>query len=1154
MNILFKTIRKYTVKVLPALFLCVSMVFGCTAVYGSEIPEDPSLLTGDTEETPSGENGQTQDPVAEEQYADPAAEQQSGSPADDTESNDPDQENGQETDDIPVSEPQTGGDGGSENPDGTQEVSGETGGSTDTVTSLTASETEAPDILQKDTPWVDMENGKEPSGSKEDPYRYRIAGGRTVRITREFLAERKEKAEEQQKSECWISLETTDDPEDGFAFDLMEIAAEEDLFISMQDTERSLKNASGAVIYSAETAETDETAAAGSAEDEIPADVSEANGSLEEPQAVTNLPEEGDVMDSGADPEKDNSGEALEKEETVPGDPETGEPADTPAEPEEEKPVVIPVSQITLNKTTLVLDKSGAVYTLTAAVKPADATDKKLVWSSDDTTIASVNQKGAVTARKAGRTKIRVKSAADGKVSSVCTVTVNGLSEADGKYYKDGKASSGLQTGADVQTVKSTSAKYESAAPVSGHTYEILCAADPRFALDISGGSYASKANADIYRRNGTEAQAFTLIRQSDGSWQILNYKGMTLDVAGGSSNNKANLQTYAWNGSNAQKFTITANGDGSYRIAAKCSGKVLDVSGGKFQNKQNVQQYAWNKTNAQKWIFTDLSGYYFGSGGMQQKSWKTIPDGSNTAVKAQESAKPVSGHTYMILSAKDPNFALDIYGGSDKDRANVDIYKKNGSEAQAFVLQKQNDGSWQILNFKGKTLDIAGGSVKSGANLQTYTWNGTDAQKFDLTAGADGTYTIINRKSRLALDVAGGRMENKQNVRQYTPNGTAAQKWILKDLSRQYYFGDDGAMTLGWKTLNGKTYYFSLKGIMAVGWQKISGKTYYFSANGVMVKGWQTIRGKKYWFDDKGVMASGWKTINGKRYYFDPDGVMATGRRFIVDTWYRFHDTTGEQLTGRENMQFGIFQEDVMNQKTAGKTITGIGGFQLTDAQKSALQSAVNTAESGGRNVGFLMVDITTGKGVAYNAESKFYSASTVKGPYVAAMTYYNPGTLSSERGKINSVLAYSSNEDYYSLRARYGESCIRSFAKEAGVTDVDFSGRYTFYTPRELAKLWMLMYSYFAYDSTGTSLAPLYERAAISIIRPILGGSGRIRSKGGWCPAGHAHPCYNDAGIVYDGSRPYVIVVLSNVPYGSSNSRLNGIVKALKSCHDTM
>ena len=81
---------------------------------------------------------------------------------------------------------------------------------------------------------------------------------------------------------------------------------------------------------------------------------------------------------------------------------------------------VIAVTSVTLNKTELTLTE-GESETLTATVKPDDATDKTVTWSSSDTAVATVDN-GKVTAIKEGTAIITAKA---GDKSTSCTVTVN---------------------------------------------------------------------------------------------------------------------------------------------------------------------------------------------------------------------------------------------------------------------------------------------------------------------------------------------------------------------------------------------------------------------------------------------------------------------------------------------------------------------------------------------------------------------------------------------------------------------------------------------------------------------------------------------------------------------------------------------------------
>ena len=90
------------------------------------------------------------------------------------------------------------------------------------------------------------------------------------------------------------------------------------------------------------------------------------------------------------------------------------------------EPNKIPVTSITLNKTSLSL-QTGQSETLTATVKPDNATDKSVTWSSSNTSVADVSTIGKVTAKSAGSTTITCKANDGSGVKATCAVTVTAM-------------------------------------------------------------------------------------------------------------------------------------------------------------------------------------------------------------------------------------------------------------------------------------------------------------------------------------------------------------------------------------------------------------------------------------------------------------------------------------------------------------------------------------------------------------------------------------------------------------------------------------------------------------------------------------------------------------------------------------------------------
>ena len=79
------------------------------------------------------------------------------------------------------------------------------------------------------------------------------------------------------------------------------------------------------------------------------------------------------------------------------------------------------VTGVSISKSSLTL-YTGQTETLSAQVKPDDATDTRLTWSSSDKTVATVAN-GKVTALKAGSVQIRV-TTFEGGFQDVCNLTV----------------------------------------------------------------------------------------------------------------------------------------------------------------------------------------------------------------------------------------------------------------------------------------------------------------------------------------------------------------------------------------------------------------------------------------------------------------------------------------------------------------------------------------------------------------------------------------------------------------------------------------------------------------------------------------------------------------------------------------------------------
>lgn len=140
-------------------------------------------------------------------------------------------------------------------------------------------------------------------------------------------------------------------------------------------------------------------------------------------------------------------------------------------------------------------------------------------------------------------------------------------------------------------------------ATIPDGVYTMVSALNSNYVVDIAGGSSASTANCQLYRKNGSNAQKFKFKYNSDGYYTITNVgSGKVLDCYNAETANGTNVWQYESNNTAAQRWKVQSAGNGYYTLTCKCNNKCLDVSGGYVYNGNNIQIYQSNGTNAQKW------------------------------------------------------------------------------------------------------------------------------------------------------------------------------------------------------------------------------------------------------------------------------------------------------------------------------------------------------------------------------------------------------------------------------------------------------------------------------------------------------------------------------------------------------------------------
>lgn len=133
----------------------------------------------------------------------------------------------------------------------------------------------------------------------------------------------------------------------------------------------------------------------------------------------------------------------------------------------------------------------------------------------------------------------------------------------------------------------------------------------------------------------------------------------------------------------------------------------------------------------------------------------------------------------YTIVSELDRNKCLDIQKASREDGANLQLYQRNGTNAQKFYVTYHNEGYYTMRSLcSGKLLDVCGGSKMSGANIRQYSENDTNAQRWYIIPDGRGSFNIVSKCNNLCVDVCKGKTDNGTNIQCYKVNGTNAQKF----------------------------------------------------------------------------------------------------------------------------------------------------------------------------------------------------------------------------------------------------------------------------------------------------------------------------------------------------------------------------------------
>ena len=246
--------------------------------------------------------------------------------------------------------------------------------------------------------------------------------------------------------------------------------------------------------------------------------------------------------------------------------------------------------------------------------------------------------------------------------------------------------------------------------------------------------------------------------------------------------------------------------------------------------------------------------------------------------------------------------------------------------------------------------------------------------------------------------------------------------------------------------------------------------------------------------------------------------------------------------------------------------------GFKLSEANRSTLNYHLTRL---GGSAGYMLYDIDSGSAVAYNADTYFSTASTVKMPYILyslrcmedgdppmdkLLTYlpsdYNGGSSWIKYQPFYSqytikrvmelIGEYSDNCGYYMLQDEFGYSGYNKFIKKLGCKpSVSPAVRWGYVSSCDSTREWACMWRYMAKGRYKDFAKQVFSTTCGANIRAQLGNRYTVYEKSGW-----TGEVYNETSLVA-AKHPYIVICLTTV---TDAARMRDVAEISETIHNNM
>ena len=291
---------------------------------------------------------------------------------------------------------------------------------------------------------------------------------------------------------------------------------------------------------------------------------------------------------------------------------------------------------------------------------------------------------------------------------------------------------------------------------VSGKTYQLVPKNNTKMAVCPVSGKMVKNTKIHITSRADSEAMRFKAIKNSDGTWKLINVKSdMALAVKQNSSDIDAGLVLYDQTTRKAQNWKLSKKSDNSFAIVNAVTGYSAAVSSSKVEKGTSVVMTETKGVGLQR--------YYL----VEAKTVKTPYDG-----------------VYSIRASSNTNYSIQVASSSATDGANINLSKFKNENAKIFTVYYSGGGYYRLINTNsGLAVTTKGNSGQSGANIIQSKWAGQNGQRWKIAKNTDGSYTLTNVFGTV-LHLVSNKTVSGTNIVAKAAASTKAQKWIFKKTS----------------------------------------------------------------------------------------------------------------------------------------------------------------------------------------------------------------------------------------------------------------------------------------------------------------------------------------------------------------------------------